>query len=173
MSGAFDDQKLGLGGNQLSSGFDFVDRAEGIAGAMDEQSRRMKPGQMLGAWLIGPAGSMQRVGKKQQAVGDIFFGNKHAGLATAVTLPAEEDTVCSQFSQNGDGIFQAFAVASGVAGARRTEFSQLAKWQVAAENGESRCGKSFCERDQECRLRVAACSVSKNQAIARRGWRPV
>lgn len=140
---------------------------------MDEESRRMKPGQMLGAWLIGPAGSMQRIRKKQQAVGDIFFGKKHAGLATAITLPAEEDTTRNELPHCGDGIFQAFAVASGVAGARRTEFSQLAKWQITAENGESRCGKSFCERDQECRLRVAACSVSKNQAIARRGWRPV
>jgi hypothetical protein len=41
----------------------------------------------------------------------------------------------------------------------------LAKWQIAAQHGETGSSKRFRQRDQQPHLRVAARSVGKDQAV--------
>jgi len=50
--------------------------------------------------------------------------------------------------------------------------AQLAKGQIAAENGQSRGAEGICQGDEERRIAVRACAVRQDKAIcslARRG----
>jgi len=126
----------------------------------------MQVGKMLGSLLFGLARRMQRVRKQQQGRDECgIFSAEHAGLATAVGVASEKETSGDHSSLLRDRVFQAGAVAGGVAGTGRAEWPRLPVRQVAAEHGKAGCGEGLGEGDQQRSLGVAAGAVGQHQGV--------
>jgi hypothetical protein len=92
----------------------LIVRAEGIAGAMDEQRGRCESRKMSGAQFGRFARRMERVGKQEKSRHKFgLFGNEHAALASAIRMAAEKDASRRFRPQYFHGTAQTFAVARG------------------------------------------------------------
>lgn len=69
VAGGVDGEELMARGDSGEGGADFFDRAEGIAGAVDEERWRVELRKVPGAELIGFARRMERVGEEEKRVG--------------------------------------------------------------------------------------------------------
>jgi len=91
VTGAFDLDQGDRRRNQLDGGFQFVQRAEWILGAMDEPDRRLELGKVLRPEPVWLARWMQGIRKQQQAIHQArSFGGQDAGLAAPVGMPSEQ-----------------------------------------------------------------------------------
>src|SRR5690349_14508377 len=63
-------------------------------------------------------------------------------------------------------MLQSLAITRGIARPWRPESSKLSKWQIAAQDCESRASKGFCYGHEYSRLRISARAVGENQAFA-------
>ena len=96
VTGAFDRQQFRPCRNHLQRALKFLNRPEGIAGALNEQRWRSQVWEMLRPLLLGPARRMQRIGQQQQSRNQVWgvmgkLGAEHAGLASAIGVSAEID----------------------------------------------------------------------------------
>ena len=130
---------------------------------MHEEAGELQFREVLNSWLIGLARSMQGIGQQDQAIGQVRrFGAQHGGLASTVTLAAEEDTARAEVARCGDGVSEALAIACGVAGARGAVGAGVAEREIASQDVESVSGEIFGECDQQDGLGVAAGAVSEH-----------
>lgn len=144
MTGSVYWEQLRFCGDHFHGALKFGDGAEGVACAVDEERGRAQVGKMLRALLLGAARRMERVGEQQEGRGQVWLlGAEHAGLASAIGVASEVDAAGQHCSHLCDCVLQACAVADGVAGAGRAKRTRLAKWQIAAEDGEARGGKGL------------------------------
>src|SRR5579883_2827813 len=68
VGGAFDDQKIGGGGDQGDGFAQFFGGSEGVGGTVDEEDRSAEIGQVRRPLLFGLVGWMERVGEQQQGI---------------------------------------------------------------------------------------------------------
>ncbi len=61
-----------------------------------------------------------------------------------------------------DGVFQACAIAGGVAWAGGAERPHLAEGEIATENRNTSVGECVCQRAEERRLGVTSCTVGED-----------
>ena len=121
---------------------------------------------MLRALLLGAARGMQRVGEQEEGRGQVrLLGAEHASLTAAIGVASEVDAAGQHCSYLCDGVLQARTVDGGVAGAGRAKRTRLAKWQIAAEDGEARRGKGLGQGAEEWCLGVRSGAVSEDHAI--------
>jgi hypothetical protein len=64
-------------------------------------------------------------------------------------LPTDKDASANQFSERCDRIVEACAITSSIARPRWPDAAQLPKWQIAAQNRESRACKGFRHSDKQ------------------------
>lgn len=143
---------------------------------------------MLDAKLVGFFWRMQRIGKKEQAVGHAgIFGEEHGGLASAVGMATEKyadggiarGRMCGRGGmfrgtgldraaglEEGGGAAKTLAVAPGAAWTRRPGGTSEAKRQVEAQDGEAAFGESVGKPDEQLGLAIGACAVSERDGIA-------
>ena len=102
----------------------------------------------------------------RQPVRELLLSNQHACLPTPVALPAEVHTPGHTLPHRRNGVPQPLAIACRITWPGRAERALLAERQIAAQYGETRASKGFCHCDKQRHLRIAARSMSENQAIA-------
>jgi len=133
---------------------------------MDEQCRCMQVGKMRGTQLAGLVRRMQRIGKQQEPVGEArCFRGQHAGLATAVGMPAEPDVFGILSADFEDLLAQTFAIARGVGGAGRTVRAVLSKWQIITDHFNAAFRESVCDGDQQRRVAIRSSAVSEKEIL--------
>src|ERR1700690_378528 len=71
VAGALDGEEFVRSGNEFQSFVHLVDGAEGIASAVHKECRSRELREVSGAQIGGAAWGMQRVGKQQQAGGEL------------------------------------------------------------------------------------------------------
>jgi len=166
MTSAFDRKQFCPRWNHFDRAFDFRDGAERIARAVNEQRGRMQIGQMLCPLLLGTPRRMQRIREQQQSWNDIgFFGAKHARLAPAVGMAPKKDASGCEVSQGVHRVFQPLAVAGSVARTGWAEGSRLPVRKVVAQDRETFSAERLGKRAKQRRLRVAASTVGKDEAV--------
>ena len=181
MAGALYRHQLRLSWNHFDGALELFDRAEGVAGSMDEERGRAQVGEMLRALLFGASRRMKRVGQQKEPCCQVgLFGAEHAGLATSVGVTAEVEAAfimpdniptsgktiekwgAQDFFDRGDGVLQARAVARGVSRAGRAKGTSLTKRQIAPQDGKSVGRKPFGQRVEQRGLGIAARAVGQD-----------
>ena len=86
-----DRHQIGGSGNEAESRAHFIERAERIARAVDEQGGCAQIRQVRGAQLLRLIRRMERVRQQEQRIHNRgILGCQHAGLPAAVGVPAQK-----------------------------------------------------------------------------------
>lgn len=167
VSGAWDGEDFGPGGNERERSGQLVEGGEAIAGAVNKQGRCLEAREVDGAEFGGALRRVERVGEEKEAIDQAGFGGgKHRGLAAAVGMATEEDAACGLPAHRRDGGFEALLVPLRTAAGRWTLRTGLAKGQIATEDGPSGVAEGRGEGDEERRVRVGSGTVGEDEGIA-------
>jgi hypothetical protein len=83
-------------------------------------------------------------------------------------MSAEEDAVAGELAaERFDGGAEALLVAFGAAARRRSVGTELAKRQIAAEDGEAGIAEGVGQRYEQRRFAVCACAVREDERVVR------
>ena len=163
MAGGIDGKKPRGRGDPLKRGGHFVEGAEAVARAVNEEGGRAERRKVRGAELRGLFRRMQGIGEEQQRVGEAGRGGgEHGRLASAVGMAAEKDAGAEFRAQQLDGAAQALLVAFGFV-ARRAVRAELAEGQVAAKHGNSLPGEFLRKSHKQRRVAVRSGAVGEDE----------
>lgn len=155
VAGAGNGKKSGRGVDEAESGFDFGERAEGVAGAVYEEGWSLDGGKVAGAEIVRLLRRMEWVRKKEKTVHEAgLIGSEQRRLSTAIGVTAQKNAALGCASHKVNCGMEAEAVASGRAWAGRTVRADLAERHLAAQNGDAGGAKGFSQKDQERRAAV-------------------
>ena len=103
MPGVLDGDERRGGGDESESGTHFLQRTEGITGAVHKKRRRAQLRKVGRAQLGGLAGWVKRVGKQQQARDEPWItSGEHTRLSAAVGVPGQEHSL--KRAESGEGL---------------------------------------------------------------------
>jgi hypothetical protein len=87
-------------------------------------------------------------------------------------MSAEENATAGKLALNCfDGGVETLLVAVGAAARWRSMGTELAKRQIAAEDGEAGVAEGVCYSDEEWRLAIRTCAVREDERVLRgRRW---
>lgn len=163
VAGALDGEQFGTGRNELESGAEFFERAEGVTGAGGKQGRGMQTRKVLGPQLIGTPRRMERIGKQQQGLDKVGFrSGEHGRLAASVGVAAEEEASWAEAAESGDGIAQTGLILGGAV-AGRPVGAELAEGKIAAKDGAAGGAEGVGEGNQKRSLAVGPGSVREDE----------
>lgn len=174
MPSAVHDEEGGAGRNHRAGRFQLVDRAERIAGAVDEERGCPETGEVVGAERLRLARAMERIGQEQKRLDETGMRRgQHARLTTAVRDPAETHPAGAEAAYGPHRMAQPLAISPGCRGRRRPRRTRLTERQIAAQHGEACRRERRREIDEKRRLGVAAGAVGEDETVAARANRPM
>jgi len=174
VAGAVDREEPGGGRDQGERLPQLLQRAEGVAGAVDEERRRAELREVGGPSLGRAPGRMERVGEQEQRVRQPgLLGREDAGLAPAVGVAAQEDAAGGSAARQDHRRLETFPVAGRGARPRRAGGRHLAKGEVAAKRGDPVSREGLGYGDQERRVTARAGAVGEDERVPRRRRRHV
>jgi hypothetical protein len=174
VTGTLDREKARPRRDQREGAAQFVDRAERIAGPLDEQRRDAEPGKMIGPQTVRLSRRMQRVREEEQRRNELgLLGGKNRGLPSAIGLAAEEEGARYDAVHRVDCRPKAGAVRCRAGGRGRPGQAALAERQVAAKHNEPSRAECLGRRDQERRAAIPTGAMRQHEAAFRCGVRPV
>ena len=164
---AVDLYELGAGRDQFDGRLKFVDGPEGIFRSADEKRRRSQLWKVSSAQLSRFSRRMERIRQQQKTFDQTRIRcQQKRGLAASVGAAAQKGASRKLLFHQRYGAAQPFLIFFCSRRRRRTMWTSLAIWQVAAQDTDSGSDKLFGHGNQQRSVRISAGAMCQHQEVA-------